>query len=876
MTKPHKPSVIAIKWIQIVFWTALIAVLAGYALYENESNTIKEAEYVARDYYRLNFFYRSWGARMGGIYVPAEKVTPNPYLTVPRRDITADDGQKLTLVNPAYMTRMVFEDIQAASPDPIVSRLISIKPLNPQNAPDAWERENLEAFERGERTERSEVTTLHGKPYLRLISRFVTDQPCLKCHAHQGYKEGDVRGGITISVPLTKLYLQGKETRNNIISRYLVIWLIGIAGLVLMTRRQQRYENQLRESEQMFRTVCDWTQDWEYWVEPSGAMKYVSPSCHKMTGYSPDEFMADKDLISRIVHPDDRALVDEHHCLTLQKGNTFDQMIEFRIITLSGETRWIQHVCRHVSIDEENLGRRVSNRDITGRKEADTRLEESVKQFHTITNTSLDAFWVVDKQGRLLEVNAQCSVMYGYSREELLRLSIQDIEANENPAEVAAHIEKVIRTGYERFETKHRCKDSRIIDVEVSTSFIPETQQFLTFSKDITAHRTAEMNRLELERTLQQSQKLESLGVLAGGIAHDFNNILTAIIGNAELALMRLKPESPVQDNLQRIEKAAARAADLARQMLAYSGKGKFVVEPIDLNFLVEEMGHMLDVSISKKAMLRYNLTKPLPAVNVDTTQIRQIIMNLVINASEAIGDRSGVIAISTGCLECDEAYLREFWLTDPIPAGLYVSLEIADTGCGMGKETLARIFDPFFTTKFTGRGLGMAAVLGIVRGHKGAIKVYSEPGKGSSFKVLLPAGEKPVELFSGKTEVDNWQGTGTALLVDDEETVRAIGSEMLRELGFAVVTAKDGRDAVEIYMHRNDIRLVILDLTMPRMDGEQCFRELRQLDTNVKVIMSSGFSEHEISQKFAGKGLSGFIQKPYKLSALREALKKV
>jgi CheY-like chemotaxis protein len=250
--------------------------------------------------------------------------------------------------------------------------------------------------------------------------------------------------------------------------------------------------------------------------------------------------------------------------------------------------------------------------------------------------------------------------------------------------------------------------------------------------------------------------------------------------------------------------------------------------------------------------------------------------MNLVLNASEAVGDRSGVIAISTGCQECNEAYLQEFWLTDPVPEGMYVFLEVADTGSGMDKETLTKIFDPFFTTKFTGRGLGMAAVLGIVRGHKGAIKVYSEPGKGSIFRVLFPAGETPAELFDGMTIDDSWHGTGTALLVDDEETVRTVGAEMLRELGFEVVTAKDGRDAVEVFKGRNDITFVVLDLTMPHMDGEQCFSELRQLDPNVKVIMSSGFSEYEVSQKFADKGLAGFVQKPYKLSVLRDEIKKV
>ena len=286
-------------------------------------------------------------------------------------------------------------------------------------------------------------------------------------------------------------------------------------------------------------------------------------------------------------------------------------------------------------------------------------------------------------------------------------------------------------------------------------------------------------------------------------------------------------------------------------------------------------MGHMLKVSISKKAVLRYNFSHPLPTVNADATQIRQIIMNMVINASEAIGDRSGTIAITTGCVECNEAYLQEAWLGDPIPQGLYVFMEVADTGCGMNKETLAKIFDPFFTTKFTGRGLGMAAVLGIVRGHQGAIKVYSEPGKGTTFKVLLPAGEKPVEMIKDTAALNKWRGSGLALLVDDEETVRTIGKEMMRALGFQVITATDGRDALDKFRENPDISVVILDLTMPHMDGEQCFRELRQVAPQVKVIMSSGFSEHEVAQKFAGKGLAGFIQKPYRLSDLQEILRR-
>ncbi len=394
------------------------------------------------------------------------------------------------------------------------------------------------------------------------------------------------------------------------------------------------------------------------------------------------------------------------------------------------------------------------------------------------------------------------------------------------------------------------------------------------FALDVTDRKRAEAEQQQLEKQLLHAQKLESLGVLAGGIAHDFNNILMAIIGNADLALMRINKESPATENLHRIEQAAARAADLAKQMLAYSGKGKFVVENIDLNNLLEDMLHMLEVSISKKAVLRLNLHPHLPLVEADATQIRQIVMNLVINSSEAIGDRSGVIAITTGCMDCDKQYLKDVWLDEHITAGLYVFLEVADSGCGMDKSVMAKLFDPFFTTKFTGRGLGMAAVLGIVRGHKGAIKVYSEPKKGTTFKVLLPASGKPAELFNGVSAGDGWTGCGTVLLVDDEESVRGIGREMLSELGFSTITANDGREAVEIYKANPHITFVILDLTMPHMDGEQCFRELLRINPALNVIMSSGFNEQEVTQKFVGKGLAGFIQKPYKMSVLSEVIR--
>lgn len=517
------------------------------------------------------------------------------------------------------------------------------------------------------------------------------------------------------------------------------------------------------------------------------------------------------------------------------------------------------------------VGRFWQFRDITEQRKAD----ESLQMMRFCVDHAGDSVFWVNSEARILYVNDATCTGLGYSREELLGMSIFDLDPDYQPSVWGQHFEELRQRGNFTLETRHRAKDGRVFPVEINANYVHfSCHEFIfSFSRDITERKRTMEERLKLEQQLLHAQKLESLGVLAGGIAHDFNNILTSIIGNADLALMRINPESPAIDNLHSIEKAAARAADLARQMLAYSGKGKFVISNHDTNDLLEEMLHILQVSISKKAVLRLDLTRPLPPVVADATQIRQVIMNLVINASEAIGDKSGVIAITTGCMDCDSSYLKDVWLEENIKDGLYVYIEIADTGCGMSKETLTKLFDPFFTTKFTGRGLGMAAVLGIVRGHKGAIRVYSELGKGSTFKILLPASGKLAEIFNHDTRDDHWKGSGTVLLVDDEETVRGIGAEMLREMGFNVVTANDGREAMEIYRASADIGFVILDLTMPHVDGEQCFRELRTLNPDVKVIMSSGFSELEVTQKFVGKGLAGFIQKPYKFSTLRECV---
>jgi signal transduction histidine kinase len=386
----------------------------------------------------------------------------------------------------------------------------------------------------------------------------------------------------------------------------------------------------------------------------------------------------------------------------------------------------------------------------------------------------------------------------------------------------------------------------------------------------------ADVERRRLEVQMLQTQKLESLGVLAGGIAHDFNNLLTSVIGYCDLARGEVAGNTSAREFLDEAVTGARRAAELTQQMLAYSGKGTLVVGPVQLSALVTDITRLLEVSISKKCVLRYNLMENLPTCRGDATQLRQVIMNLIINASDAIGERSGVIALTTGVAWCDGAYLAENFVDDDLPEGLYVHLEVADTGCGMSHETRQRIFDPFFTTKFTGRGLGLAAVLGIVRGHNGAIRVYSELGRGTTFKLLLPAEQQVEEQATTATpETATWRGTGSVLVVDDEESIRALTRHMLTKMGFDVATACDGREAVELFRQMQDANpLVLLDLTMPHLDGAAAFGQLRRIRPDVRVILMSGYNEQSIAAQFAGKGPISFIQKPFRLSELRQLVR--
>jgi len=650
--------------------------------------------------------------------------------------------------------------------------------------------------------------------------------------------------------------------------------IAGVQGIFWDVTAQKRAEEALRESEERFRQLWEATFE-AIAIHDKGTIIEANTAFAEMFGYPASEAVGMNVL--DLAAPESRELV---------RNNTltgYAKPYEAKGLRKDGSL-FVGELWGKPFMYRGREVRVTVIRDVTEQKRSEQALAAEEAALSTMLDNLPDSIFMKDRQSRFTLCSPKVARDLGAaSAGAVIGKSDFDFMDRSVAAGHFAEEQEIMRSGLPVIN-----KEETYIDQNTGqqgwylSTKIPlrDAQQcvigLLGLNREISARKRAEQERLALEAKVQQAQKLESLGVLAGGIAHDFNNLLMAVLGNAELALLELPANAPARERLAQIETASRRAADLCRQMLAYAGRGRFVVERIDLNRIIEEMGHLLEVSISKKVVLRYNFFSPLPPVEGDTAQLCQVIMNLITNASDAIGEHSGVISVSTGVLHCDREYLRGAPKAEEAGEGLYVFLEVSDTGSGIAEEIRDKIFDPFFSTKFTGRGLGLSAVLGIVRGHKGAIKLYSEPGSGTAFKVLLPAaaGELAPKLAEG-TPATEFRATGTVLVVDDDDTVRTVAKEMLEKAGFRVLTASDGREAIAVFSSQpNEIACILLDLTMPYMDGEETFRELRCIRAAVPVILSSGYSEQEAVNRFAGKGLTGFIQKPYSYSTLLDALR--
>ncbi len=394
--------------------------------------------------------------------------------------------------------------------------------------------------------------------------------------------------------------------------------------------------------------------------------------------------------------------------------------------------------------------------------------------------------------------------------------------------------------------------------------------------QDITERKRGEKERLKLEQQFQQTQKLESLGVLAGGIAHDFNNILTIILGHCFMVKEDFDSGMTDKEHVQMIESAGNRAADLCRQMLAYAGQSPQVQTKVNLWLLVDEVVKMLKSAIKKNVSIQLDLKRDVPELTGDSAQIQQVVMNLIINAAEAIGDKNGTIRVVLNNAAIQAGQSVADFMGNAILPGRYACLEISDTGCGIDEDTQKRIFEPFFTTKFTGRGLGMSAVLGIVKSHDGALQLTSSPGVGSTFTVYfpLPAMADAIDTAQSVVAEIASPANATILLVDDEESLRTIGSALLNAIGFSVMTAANGREALGIYRERgSEIDLVLLDLMMPEMSGIETYHEIRNISRDIPIIICSGYGAESATDITATDDKTSFLNKPYNPAELRRVL---
>jgi two-component system, cell cycle sensor histidine kinase and response regulator CckA len=528
----------------------------------------------------------------------------------------------------------------------------------------------------------------------------------------------------------------------------------------------------------------------------------------------------------------------------------------------------------------EMIGLAKIIRDDTEVKRAQELLQYQANLADAIAKNAAEGLMLIDREGRLTFVNPTAEAMFGWTQDELAgellheRLHCRRSDGTWYPSEDCPHM-KVLTTGetLRSDEDFFVHQDGRMIPISCSVAPIRSDSTIggaVMVVRDLTQQKLAETAQRENEEALRQAQKLESIGVLAGGIAHDFNNLLTGIMGNAGLARRALDAGKTDQAGalLRDVISASQKAADLTRQLLAYAGKGRFVIAPVDVCRLVTEVSALIRASISKKITLVLDIPEDCPSVEADRAQLQQLVMNLVLNGGEAIGEEPGTLTVRVRTEHFTERRERPRAEGFPIVTGQYIRIDVTDSGAGMDAETRARIFEPFFTTKFLGRGLGLSAALGIVRGHRGAISVRSEPGQGTTFTVLLPIPREPrrSDRVSGKVSVErDLLGNGTILVADDEEGVRSLVASVLEAAGYTVALAADGLEAIERLRDLGDeVRLILLDLTMPRLGGAEAASELRQVQPSTPIIAMSGYGDIEVMQRFSDAGVDDFLPKPF------------
>jgi two-component system cell cycle sensor histidine kinase/response regulator CckA len=663
-----------------------------------------------------------------------------------------------------------------------------------------------------------------------------------------------------------------------------IIYLNGKAHVLAFDRditERRLAEKALRKSEERLNLAVDAAGlgPWD-WDIPSGQVLF-SREWKRQLGYEDNEIANRVEEWKNRLHPEDRDFVAKELEEYLE-GRKAEYHIEFRLQHKDGKYRWINSR-GEAQRDENGIPTRMlgCHIDVTKRKLTEDAVRESEQKLAAIAATLPFPLYVWDlKEQQTIFRNRSWAEDLGYAGGEIAA-GMEILADLLHPDDLAKMPENFARwnnaSDKDILETEYRLRNAAgewrwfiSRDTVYKRNSEGEVQQIIGIMQDVTKRKQADEERQKLEMQILRAQKLESLGVLAGGIAHDFNNLLTAMLGYSTLAQSRVSEGSPVLPMLKEIQKASEHAAGLTKQMLAFAGKGKVQIESIHLKDLVEEMSHLIQSLTSKKATVEFDLE---PAViEGDAAQIRQIIMNLVSNASDALEEKAGKIEVHIGTRFATAQELSSTITPDELPSGEYAFIRVTDNGCGMDTETQTKIFDPFFSTKFTGKGLGLAAVIGIVHSHRGTIRIHSTVGAGTLFELFIPATNcitTPVQ----KDEKKLREGVGTILVIEDEVEIGRLAENILTEHGFHALSACTGMAGIEVFnQHQKEIVAVLLDLTMPEMDGVEVLEVLRQL-TAVPVILMSGYSEQHLADIVESSGANGFIHKPFTSEELAKKL---
>ncbi|VAW68111.1 Phytochrome, two-component sensor histidine kinase; Cyanobacterial phytochrome B [hydrothermal vent metagenome] len=866
----------------IIIWSILIIISIVLNLYQLRSQALDLATQEARANWNKDQVFRRWATRHGGLYVrPDERTPPNPFLShLSDRDVVTTSGIKLTLMNPAYMMSQMTKEYDEMYG--IKGRITGQVLLNPSNMPDPWELAALQRFDKGVK-EVSELANIDGEPYMRLIRPMVMTPGCVPCHGHLGFKVGDIRGGVSVSIPIKPYLLAAESSRDVLVASNIGIWLLGLLAIALFTRRniqrsveRQQVSDALSRSDNEWNYAMDFFEDVIYLTDMDDRVIRANQAFYEMTGQSPEQII--NHPIGPVIHPGsegepcpvcDARSERRDEIITMEADDSCNPMgkpVEITVRTIRNK-------------DDQPQGTLVGMHDLTRSREAAAELKEREQQISDLLNSTAEGIFGLDMEGNCTLANPACIKLLGYTGTDefignnmhaLIHYSYEGGEAYDVSQ---CPIYQSFKTG-----SKVHC-DSEVFWKADGSSFEVEYWAYpIIRNNQVTGTVVTFIDiseRLKTEKILRRSQKMDALGQLTGGIAHDFNNQLGVVSGYLEMLAENKTDNESAERWIAISEKATRRCIDLTRQLLNFSSLQQANTEVVDLIIEMNELKELIQLTVTPAVQVQYDIADEIWPIKTSRGELEDAVINLVINARDAMPEGGEIlIEISNQVLDKCNFENQEGLEGD------YVVVSVNDTGTGISKEIQEHIFDPFFTTKEIGKGtgLGMSMVYGYIKRNNGCINIYSQPGEGTRVSMCFPRSITITDTMehdhNGATTRNKYRGENeTILVVDDEPQLRDLAVEILQAQGYQTLVAENGNMAIEILQGDAKVDLLFCDVIMPGLNGYQVAEKVRQLRPELIIQLTSGLAD--VSAMTEQKPLTelNVLQKPYLRSSLIDCI---